>query len=238
MSLEQTNKHSWIYELYRLGQDAALNENTSFIYQQILTHIVGGFEAKSGSLVLRGNKESDFLTIIAGIDLPAGVIGSQVAIGEGVLGWVAKEGQPLLLSGDISNDPRFRLRRREGAKPTTNSAICWPLKIDGSIIGAVSANRPGSMTMFTEADVERGAALLDMVSLVLANMQLHIDQKQRLEELQQMNQKLEEAQNQLLQSEKMASIGQLAAGVAHEINNPIGYVYSNLGTLEKYVQDT
>src|ERR1019366_9172927 len=50
--------------------------------------------------------------------------------------------------------------------------------------------------------------------------------------------KLEEAQNQLMQSEKLASIGQLAAGVAHEINNPIGYVYSNLGTLEKYVQDT
>ena len=49
--------------------------------------------------------------------------------------------------------------------------------------------------------------------------------------------KLEEAHNQLLQSEKMASIGQLAAGVAHEINNPIGFVNSNLGTLSKYVQD-
>jgi signal transduction histidine kinase len=49
--------------------------------------------------------------------------------------------------------------------------------------------------------------------------------------------KLEDAHSQLLQSEKMASIGQLAAGVAHEINNPIGFVYSNLGTLEKYVQD-
>ena len=50
--------------------------------------------------------------------------------------------------------------------------------------------------------------------------------------------KLEEAQNHLLQSEKMASIGQLAAGVAHEINNPIGYVFSNLSTLEQYVRDT
>jgi signal transduction histidine kinase len=48
--------------------------------------------------------------------------------------------------------------------------------------------------------------------------------------------KLEEAHNQLLQSEKMASIGQLAAGVAHEINNPIGYVNSNLGTLRSYVE--
>ncbi|MBS1228104.1 MAG: histidine kinase [Proteobacteria bacterium] len=47
--------------------------------------------------------------------------------------------------------------------------------------------------------------------------------------------RLEEAHNQLLQSEKMASIGQLAAGVAHEINNPISYVNSNLGALQQYV---
>jgi signal transduction histidine kinase len=47
--------------------------------------------------------------------------------------------------------------------------------------------------------------------------------------------RLHEAEEQLLQSDKMASIGQLAAGVAHEINNPIGYVYSNLGTLDEYV---
>ncbi|NMF86915.1 ATP-binding protein [Aromatoleum petrolei] len=49
--------------------------------------------------------------------------------------------------------------------------------------------------------------------------------------------KLETAQNQLLQSEKMASIGQLAAGVAHEINNPVGFVNSNLGTLQRYSED-
>ena len=45
--------------------------------------------------------------------------------------------------------------------------------------------------------------------------------------------KLEDAQGQLLQSEKMASVGQLAAGVAHEINNPIAFINSNLGTLKK-----
>jgi signal transduction histidine kinase len=46
---------------------------------------------------------------------------------------------------------------------------------------------------------------------------------------------LEAAQSQLMQSERMASIGQLAAGVAHEINNPVGFVNSNLGSLKAYV---
>ncbi len=55
-------------------------------------------------------------------------------------------------------------------------------------------------------------------------------------EQQQLIVKLEDAQNQLMQSEKLASIGQLAAGVAHEINNPIGFVNSNIGALDGYVQ--
>jgi len=46
---------------------------------------------------------------------------------------------------------------------------------------------------------------------------------------------LEEAQRQLLQADRLSTIGQLAAGVAHEINNPIGYVQSNLETLREYV---
>ena len=48
--------------------------------------------------------------------------------------------------------------------------------------------------------------------------------------------KLEDTQGQLLQSEKMASVGQLAAGVAHEINNPIGFINSNLGSLKEQVE--
>jgi PAS domain S-box-containing protein len=57
-------------------------------------------------------------------------------------------------------------------------------------------------------------------------------------ELRQAFDELKHAHDQLVQSEKMASIGQLAAGVAHEINNPIGYLHSNLGTLGQYLDDT
>ena len=55
-------------------------------------------------------------------------------------------------------------------------------------------------------------------------------------ELALRNAELERVQARLLQSDKLASIGQLAAGVAHEINNPIGYVHSNLGSLRGYVE--
>ena len=56
-------------------------------------------------------------------------------------------------------------------------------------------------------------------------------------ELDAVRSHLREVQEKLLHSERMASIGQLAAGVAHEINNPIGYVHSNLGTLQEYVNN-
>ncbi len=57
------------------------------------------------------------------------------------------------------------------------------------------------------------------------------------DQLREANRRLSEAQDKLVQSEKLASIGQLAAGVAHEINNPIGYIFSNFGTLERYLRD-
>ena len=61
--------------------------------------------------------------------------------------------------------------------------------------------------------------------------------RRNLAELEKAHASLKEMGDQLLQSEKMASIGQLAAGVAHEINNPIGFVNSNLNTLQRYLGD-
>ncbi|MFQ5486909.1 MAG: ATP-binding protein [Gammaproteobacteria bacterium] len=80
-----------------------------------------------------------------------------------------------------------------------------------------------------------------LYTVVLADMteQKRAEEALRKEKEEQelLVKKLQDAQSQLLQSEKMASIGQLAAGVAHEINNPVGYVNSNLSTLKQYVAD-
>ncbi|MCE5271664.1 hypothetical protein LLH00_10320 [bacterium] len=70
----------------------------------------------------------------------------------------------------------------------------------------------------------------------LASAQTALEKRvdERTLEIIEAYEKLKQAQSQLLQSEKLAGIGQLAAGVAHEINNPVGFIKSNLGTLGEY----
>ncbi|TBR09308.1 MAG: sensor histidine kinase [Lysobacter sp.] len=88
--------------------------------------------------------------------------------------------------------------------------------------------------VFCGADENAGRRFVTFTD-VSARSARELELQQRHDELERTYRRLSGAQEQLLQSEKMASIGQLAAGVAHEINNPIGYVHSNLGTLREYV---
>jgi PAS domain S-box-containing protein len=72
---------------------------------------------------------------------------------------------------------------------------------------------------------------------IIINSRDITERKQAEEKLQKAYRELQDAQAHILQSEKMASLGQMAAGVAHEINNPVGFVGSNLRTLEEYMAD-
>ena len=71
-------------------------------------------------------------------------------------------------------------------------------------------------------------------SYFIAQQELSKALKREHEEQLKLIKKLDSAQSQLIQAEKMASTGQLAAGIAHEINNPIGFVSANLDTLKQY----
>lgn len=75
--------------------------------------------------------------------------------------------------------------------------------------------------------------------LRLKNRELDLEYavSERTSELEAANQRLKAAQRQLILAEKMASLGQLSAGIAHEVNNPIGYVGSNLESLADYGED-
>ncbi len=89
----------------------------------------------------------------------------------------------------------------------------------------------GIRTDITAQKMAEARVVDDAMQLQAAYKKLSADHQ----ELVELRDQAEKIQRQLLQAEKMSSIGQLAAGVAHEINNPIGFVSSNLGTLGSYV---
>ena len=75
--------------------------------------------------------------------------------------------------------------------------------------------------------------------LRIANKELLNNEKElsrMLIELKKTHGELQQAQNQLVQSEKLAAVGQLSAGIAHEINNPMAFINSNIETLEQYLE--
>jgi two-component system, NtrC family, sensor kinase len=128
-----------------------------------------------------------------------------------------------------------------------------PLRARNRIFGVlgVVASVPDR---FADADVDLLAAVANNVALAvdraenfqtIEDLSRGLEDKVRVrteqlraanEELASAYRELQSTQMQLIQRERMASVGQLVAGVAHELNNPIGFVYSNVGTLEDFVR--
>ena len=131
-------------------------------------------------------------------------------------------------------------------KGKTKETECILVKSDEDEVNvsmsiAALTNQNGKMvgTLYIAKDITEQKELELELKKYTENLEHLV--KERTEELEKQNAELEktlhelsDAQQQLLQSEKMASIGQLAAGVAHEINNPIGFVHSNLNTMRKF----
>ncbi|MBI5599083.1 MAG: PAS domain-containing protein [Deltaproteobacteria bacterium] len=108
-----------------------------------------------------------------------------------------------------------------------------PVNANGSVLRDSEGKVAGIVVV--AADMRKTQELIRGLEEAKSNLEEKV--RERTGELERAYKDLKDAESQLLQREKMASIGQLAAGMAHEINNPIGFIMSNMETLKSYVDD-
>jgi PAS domain S-box-containing protein len=105
-------------------------------------------------------------------------------------------------------------------------------QIGGFELGRISSDRP-----WQDDEIALLQSIGTQVAIAIQQAQLYQESQAKTQELQKAYHDLQATQIQLIQAEKMSSLGQLVAGVAHEINNPVSFIYGNLTPISDYTDD-
>ncbi len=178
------------------------------------------------------------------------VIGWRLTSGQGVVGQAAQAGKTI-----ITEDLRTSEQHYKGVDEMTGielrSALSIPFQSKGEVIGVLSLVDT-DVGHFTEDDLRlvepfaaAAASAVENARLYMLAQQEIAERKQAEEALRTAHRELEETlqnltrtQNQLIESEKMAALGQLVAGVAHEINTPLGAIRASIGNISSALDES
>ncbi|MEL7068364.1 MAG: ATP-binding protein [Cyanobacteria bacterium J06581_3] len=142
--------------------------------------------------------------------------------------------EPIISIDDAIVDPRT-CEFKEGYLDVLNisSMLDSGIQVNGRISGVICCEQVGNKRQWTQSEQTFIRSVANLIALTISSNQRY----KKTEELEQVLKELEQSQLKTVQSEKMASLGNLVAGIAHEINNPIGFLNGSIDNAKDYVKD-